>query len=85
MFFMSNNNTNKIEHTGTYNTQQMPPSVQNWRIMDYETKILNTIPYILSTSDKIFNITLKCEPFLFKYWKFPLIIILIIHIWFRQY
>ena len=29
--------------------------------MDYEAKILNVIPYISSTSDKIFNITLKCE------------------------
>ena len=48
-------------HTGRYNTQQMRLYVQNWRIMDYETKILNAIHYVLSTSDKIFNITLKCE------------------------
>ena len=29
--------------------------------MDYETEISNVIFYISSTSDKISNITLKCE------------------------
>ena len=36
-------------------------SVQNWRIVDYETTLLNVIPYISSTSDTISNITLACE------------------------
>ena len=45
MFF---NNTltekkNKQKHTGTHNTQQMHLFVQNWRIMDYVTKILNVM------------------------------------------
>ena len=48
-------------HTGTYETQQLHLYVQNWRIIDYVAKILNVIPYISSTSDKISNITLKCE------------------------
>ena len=39
----------------------MPLSVQNRWIMDYETKILNVIPYLLSTLNEIFNITLKCD------------------------
>ena len=29
--------------------------------MDYETTIFSVIPYILSISDKISNIILKCE------------------------
>ena len=29
--------------------------------MDYGTKILNVMPYISSTSDDIYDITLKCE------------------------
>ena len=46
------------KNTGTYNTQQMHLSI---KLEDYglETKILNSIPYISSTSDKISNI--KCE------------------------
>ena len=39
----------------------MPLSVQNWRIMNYEREIFNAIPYISSTSDKVFYITLKSE------------------------
>ena len=46
MFFKFLNNTHET-HTGAYNTQQMPLSVQNWRIVDYETKILNVISAIL--------------------------------------
>ena len=38
----------------------MHPSVKkNLRIMEYETKIFNVIPYISSTSDKISNIALN--------------------------
>ena len=36
-------------------------SVQNWKVVDYETTILNATPYISSTSDKIFDITLECD------------------------
>ena len=66
MCFLFLNNTHAYTHkTNTYwyiyNTQQMHLSVQSWRIVDYETKILNVIPYISSTSDKIYNITLNCE------------------------
>ena len=57
------------KNTGIYKTQQMPLHVLNWWIMDYETKIINAIPYISSTSDKMFNITLKCE---LDLTKFPL-------------
>ena len=42
-------------------------------IMDLDTKILNGIPY--TSSDQIFNLTLKFEldlTILFKYWKFLL-------------
>ena len=36
-------------------------SLPNWRIIDYESKNLNCYTYTSSTSDEIFNITLKCE------------------------
>ena len=37
--------------------------VRFWRVMDLDTKILNVIPYSVSytSSDKIFNLTLKFE------------------------
>ena len=39
--FLNNTHT---KHTCTYNTQQMHLSSQNWRIVDYETKLLNVVP-----------------------------------------
>ena len=57
MSFLFLNSTDKIQtYTGTYNTQQMSIPVKNWRIMDYEIKIFNAVQYILSTSDKIYNV-----------------------------
>ena len=42
--------THTNTHTQTlaviFGTQKMHISVQNWRIMYYETKILNVIPYM---------------------------------------
>ena len=60
-FYFLTIHTQKQTHTGTYNTQQTHLSVKNWTIVDKGTKILNSIPYISSTSDKISKITLKCE------------------------
>ena len=51
--------TDTYWQSGAYNTQQMHLSVQYWRMMDLETKILNVIPY--TSSDKIVNLTLRFE------------------------
>ena len=61
--FLTNTHTHTHTQTpmGTYNKHQMHLSVLNWRIMDYETKISNGIPYIPSASDNITNISLRCE------------------------